>query len=116
MWRSDVLTVSPMARTECYQTLTAYLLPPQLRLAFGFRYGEADRLAARRVIEWIRQVYPILPDRLRYVGPYQEAHARMLRRAQPDLVTQALNLLWIGQRRLSRLPPRRPACNDSTPP
>lgn len=117
MWRSDILTVGPAARTiarqlfdgarpwlrvpRWYQTVTAHLLPPRLRTAFGFRYGETDRLAAHRTIERIRRVYPLLPDRLRYVAPYQEAQARMLGRAHPDLATQALNLLWIGRPRSS---------------
>jgi uncharacterized protein (DUF2236 family) len=117
MWCSDVLTVGPAARTlareifhgagtwlhipQWYQTLTAFLLPPPVRLAFGFCYREADRLAAHGTIERIRQAYSLLPHRLRYVGPYQEAQARTQGRAQPDIATQALNLLWIGQRWMS---------------
>jgi len=49
----------------------------------------------------IRRIYPALPERLRYVGPYQEAKARLSGRAQPDLATQVLNRFWIGQRRLA---------------
>ena len=116
MSSSDTLTVSPQARTiarqlfegtgtrlsvpQWYQRLTAHLLPPQIRTAFGFRYGDADRLAAERIIKRLRRVYRLLPSRLRYVGPYQEAQARMHGRARPGLATRSINLFWIGKPQL----------------
>lgn len=116
MASSDILTVSPQARTiarqlfagagtwlsvpQWYLNLTVHLLPPRLRAGFGFAYGEADRLAADRTIKRLRRAYRLLPSRLRYVGPYQEAQARMLGRAQPGLTTQAINLFWIGKSQL----------------
>jgi hypothetical protein len=36
--------------------------------------------------------YPALPERIRHVGPYQEAVARLAGRAQPNLATQLVNL------------------------
>ena len=116
MWESETLTVIPEARAiaeqvlsgtnlclripKWYRAVTAGMLPPRLRIAFGLDYGQAERRMAQSVIKWIRRVYPLLPDRLRYVGPYQEAMARLSGRARPDLLNQLANQLWIGQRTL----------------
>jgi uncharacterized protein (DUF2236 family) len=116
MSSSAILTVSPQARTiarqifegagtwlsvpQWYQGLTVHLLPPRLRTEFGFRYAEDDRLAAERTIRRLRRVYRLLPSRLRYVGPYQEAQARMRGRVRPDLATRSINLFWIGKPQL----------------
>ena len=59
-----------------------------------------DRSLADRALAWLRRVYPVLPARLRYVGPYQEAKARLSGRVWPDVGTQLLNMVWIGQREL----------------
>ena len=117
MWRSDTLTVGPAARELArqifagapqpwlrapgwYRALTAAMLPPRLREAYGLPYDEAERRAAERAVVWIRSLYPLLPKRVRHVGPYQEAVARLRGRPQPDLATQWLNRFWIGRRRL----------------
>jgi hypothetical protein len=67
---------------------------------FGLHYGQAEQRIAESVITWIRRAYPLLPDRLRYVGPYQEAMARLSGRVRPDLLNQLANQFWIGQRTL----------------
>lgn len=116
MSSSDVLTVSPQARAiarqllegtgtwlrvpSWYRGLTAHLLPSRVRTAFGFSYGDADRRAADRTIARLQRVYRLLPDRLRQVGPYQEAQARLLGRGRPDLAARAINLFWIGKPQL----------------
>jgi uncharacterized protein (DUF2236 family) len=113
MWESDILAVSPVARQiadrllsgaetwmcppQWYRALTAYLLPARLRQGFGLRYDETERSLAEGALAWIRLLYPALPERLRYVGPYQEARTRLFGRTQPDLGTQLLNRFWIGQ-------------------
>jgi len=118
MTRSDTLTVTDSARAMAqrllagtdtwfpipasYRALTAELLPPPLREAFALRYGEAERQAASNLIGWVRRVYPFLPGRLRYVGPYQEAEQRLMGRARPDFVTQVCNRFWIGRAELPR--------------
>jgi uncharacterized protein (DUF2236 family) len=116
MWCSDTLTVTAAARAtahaiftgafprvpQWYQALTKQLLPPPLREAFGYRNSESERRLAQRALAWVRWSYPLLPDRLRYVGPYQEARARMLGQARSDFVTQGVNLFWIGRRGLAR--------------
>jgi uncharacterized protein (DUF2236 family) len=80
-----------------YRALTAHLLPPRLAEGFGLPCGAEARERALSALHWIRRTYPLLPDRLRYVGPYQEAVARLAGRAGPDLATKALNRFWIGR-------------------
>lgn len=119
IWESEALTVIPEARAiaaqvlggtkvylrapRWYKAVTAALLPPRLRTAFELPYDEAEQRLAKSAITWIRRLYPALPERLRYVGPYQEAVARLSGKAHPDLLNQRLNQLWIGQRALDDL-------------
>jgi uncharacterized protein (DUF2236 family) len=114
MCESDVLTVTSIARVmaqrlltggggtwlcppQWYGALTAYMLPEPVRSAFGLRYDAAERRLAENALAWIRRFYPALPERLRYVGPYQEAKARLVGKVRPDLSTRLLNRIWIGQ-------------------
>ena len=113
MAQSETLTVSPAAREiatqifngarpwlrppRWYRALTASLLPERLRAGFGFELDERDVRSADNAMKWIRRVYPKLPDRLRYVGPYQEAQARLRGELQPDWITRCLNRAWIGR-------------------
>ena len=110
---SDVLTVSPAARDIAmqlfstrvtgiavplwYRALTAQMLPERLRMAFGLPLGQAERRSASRALKWMRRIYPSLPDRLRTVGPYQEARARVQGADRLALSTRWLNRLWIGE-------------------
>jgi uncharacterized protein (DUF2236 family) len=82
---------------QWYGALTAYMLPEPVRSAFGLRYDAAERRLAENALAWIRRFYPALPERLRYVGPYQEAKARLVGKVRPDLSTRLLNRIWIGQ-------------------
>ena len=118
MWRSDVLTVSEEARRiagavlsgagtrlpipSWYRALTARLLPARLRDDFGLLYGELEHRKTERALSWLRRVYPWVPGRLRYVGPYQEARARLAGQQRPGTATQLLNRLWIGQKSMTR--------------
>jgi len=113
MAQSDSLAVSPAARDiaeqifsgratglrvpRWYRALTAHLLPERLREEFGFEFGEREARSADRALAWIRRVYPRLPMRLRAVGPYQEALARLQGDQRPDLAVRWLNRLWIGR-------------------
>ena len=117
MWESEVLCVSDQARAIAgqimqgnkiwlrppgwYRAITARMLPARLRDAFGLHYGPAEQQAAETAIKWIRRVYPALPERLRHVGPYLEARARLSGSARPDLFTQVSNRIWIGKSFLS---------------
>ena len=86
-----------------YRAVTARLLPPQLRDSFGLPYGTAEQRTAEKAINWIRRTYPVLPERIRYVGPYQEANARLEGR-RLDAFTRMANRLSIGQPRLDGAP------------
>jgi uncharacterized protein (DUF2236 family) len=113
MAQSDNLAVSPAARDiaqqifsgratglrvpKWYRALTAHLLPERLREEFGFEFGEHEARSMKRALTWIRRVYPRLPMRLRAVGPYQEALARLRGDQQPDFAVRWLNRLWIGR-------------------
>lgn len=113
MAESDTLTVSPAAREiaaqifggarpwlrppRWYRALTASLVPERLRAGFGFELDARDAKSADNALRWIKRVYPKLPDRLRYVGPYQEAQARLRGELQPDWMTRCLNRAWIGR-------------------
>jgi uncharacterized protein (DUF2236 family) len=117
MTESDVLTVSPAARDIVrqifsgaatrirpplwYRALTAQMLPDRLRIAFELPLGEAERRSASRALKWMRRTYPSLPDRLRTVGPYQQAQARIKGSDRLSLTTRWLNRLWIGQPSMS---------------
>jgi uncharacterized protein (DUF2236 family) len=116
MIQSDTLSVSSAAREVAaqifaserpwlrpprwYQALTAQLLPDRLRTGFGFAFDEHETRAAERALAWIRRAYPRLPARLRYVGPYQEAQARLQGKAHLDFGTRCLNRAWIGRPQL----------------
>jgi uncharacterized protein (DUF2236 family) len=113
MLDSEILRVSDEARAiaghilqgtkiwlrppEWYRAITARMLPIRLRDAFGLHYGPAEDRLAETAITRLRRVYPVLPERVRYVGPYFEAKARLAGSARPDLVTRISNRLWIGR-------------------
>jgi uncharacterized protein (DUF2236 family) len=113
MAQSDVLTVTDSARATAhrllagtdawlpiptsYRALTAKLLPRRLRQDFALSYGPAERRSARNLLTWVRRLHPLLPGRLRYVGPYHEAEQRLAGRAQPDFAVRLFNQFWIGR-------------------
>ena len=113
MTRSNILAVTDPARIMAprllvgadtwlpipawYKALTAALLPPRLRDAFALRYGKAERDDVQQFIARARRIYPLLPSRLRYVGPYQEAEQRLAGRTQPDFVARMCNRFWMGR-------------------
>jgi uncharacterized protein (DUF2236 family) len=81
---------------EWYRALTASLLPPALADAFGLKRGEREQRLALRALDRVRTLYPRLPARLRFVGPYHEARERLAGRA-PSLATRLANRFWIGR-------------------
>jgi uncharacterized protein (DUF2236 family) len=107
---SDLLAVTPEARAVAdgllrrrwlrapgwYLALTASLLPDRLGEGFGLPRGAADRTAAARALARFRRLQRLLPDRLRYVAPYQEALARLAGR-DPGPAVRLLNRAWIGR-------------------
>jgi uncharacterized protein (DUF2236 family) len=113
MSRSDILAVSPAARNiaeqiffghatrlrppKWYLALTICLLPERLRGEYGLVFGEREQRRMDLALALIRRLYPRIPMRLRAVGPYQEALARLQGEKQPDLAVRWLNRLWIGR-------------------
>jgi uncharacterized protein (DUF2236 family) len=111
--QSDTLSVSAAAREVAgqifaggrpwlrpprwYQALSAQLLPDRLRMGFGLAFDERDWKAAERALACIQRVYPKMPTRLRYVGPYQEAQARLQGKPHLGWATRCLNRAWIGR-------------------
>jgi uncharacterized protein (DUF2236 family) len=83
-----------------FQNLTIALLPAPLRERFGFSFGDSHRRDLDQAIALIRCLYPLLPARLRYVGPYHEAEQRLVGRSAPDFVTRMCNRFWIGRAEL----------------
>ncbi|MCA6109510.1 oxygenase MpaB family protein [Bradyrhizobium cenepequi] len=83
-----------------YQALSTELLPDRLRTCFGLAFDERDRNAAERALARIRRLYSAMPARLRYVGPYHEAQARLQGRPRPGWATRCLNRAWIGRPQL----------------
>ncbi len=120
MMESDVLTVTSPARDIArqifsggatrirppvwYQALTSEMLPERLRIGFDLPSAEEQPKNTARALAVLRKIYPLLPDRLRNVGPYQEAQARMQGRGS-SLATRWLNRLWIGQPGMGRSEP-----------
>jgi uncharacterized protein (DUF2236 family) len=118
MAQSDTLTVTSEARSiarrllegadlwlpvpRSYRALTAGLMPRALRDGFDLRYGDAEQRSAQRLLRRVKRAHPLLPERLRYVGPYFEALARTAGRPAPDYLTQLSNRVWIGRRQLGR--------------
>lgn len=116
MMQSDTLSVSTAAREVAgqifaggrpwlrpprwYRVLSAQLLPDRLRAGFGFAFDEGDKKAAERALARIRRIYPKIPPRLRYVGPYQEAQGRLQGKPHLDWATRCLNRAWIGRPQL----------------
>jgi uncharacterized protein (DUF2236 family) len=80
-----------------YQNLTLALLPRPVREQLGFRSGGLEQPEIRRGLALLRGFYSLLPARLRYVGPYQEAEQRLAGLLTPDFVTRACNRFWIGR-------------------
>lgn len=109
---SDMLAVGPEARDiadhllkgkgaaralpKWYVALTAGLLPPHLRDAYGLTFGPLDRRRAERAIARLRFLHPKLPAKLRYVPPFHRAEARLKGKPAPDLVTRGLEKIWLG--------------------
>jgi uncharacterized protein (DUF2236 family) len=112
MLRGGTLAVGPQAREIAtrllaggnrrvpvlawYRALTASLLPAPLVEAYGLPFGARERRLARHVVNLARHIYPRLPERLRFVGPYHEARER-LRGRHPSRLTRIANRCWIGR-------------------
>jgi uncharacterized protein (DUF2236 family) len=82
-----------------YRAVTARLLPARFRDPFGLPYDEREQRAAAVALGRLRRAYPLLPRRLRFVGPYLEVEARLAGRGRDPLIGLS-NRFWIGQSRM----------------
>jgi uncharacterized protein (DUF2236 family) len=81
-----------------YRSLTAEWLPERFREEFVLPAGRRDEDSANRARRWLPPLYRRLPMRIRFVGPYHEAEARLVGR-KPGVLTRAGNRFWMGQPR-----------------
>ncbi|MGB6688168.1 MAG: oxygenase MpaB family protein [Terracidiphilus sp.] len=82
-----------------YRALTALWLPNRFRGEFALDFGAADQRAAQRALRRLPKIYPRLPLPIRFVGPWQEARAR-LDSGGAGALSRLSNRFWIGQPRL----------------
>ena len=82
-----------------YRALTAEWLPPRFRREFGMEYESVEERSAERAHGMLPRIYRRLPPGARYVGPYQEAKARLENRT-PGFVARGSNRFWIGDSRM----------------
>lgn len=90
---------------DWYKTLTAAWIPERFRGEFGLPFGTREASSAARTRRWLPRVYARLPDAVRFVGPFQEARAR-IGGHRPGPLVRASNRFWIGE---SLLPFGEPA-------
>jgi hypothetical protein len=74
-------------------------MPERLRSEFALEYDKREEDTAARARERLAGIYRRVPAALRFVGPYQEATAR-LRARRVNLLTLASNRFWMGQPRM----------------
>ena len=82
-----------------YRALTAAWMPPRFRQEFALSYGNMEQVSADRARRWLPRVYRKLPSNLRFVGPYQEACARLVHKKAGPLIRRS-NQFWIGEPRM----------------
>jgi uncharacterized protein (DUF2236 family) len=73
-----------------YAALTAGLLPPRLRDAYGLSFGRAEALVHAGTLRAVESAWPRLPLRLRFVPEYVEAVRRLEGKPRRDTVGRAV--------------------------
>lgn len=75
-----------------YATLTAGMLPPRLRDAYGLPFSRADERVYQGSLRALRAGWSHLPARLRLRPEYVEATRRLAGKPRPDRVGRALQV------------------------
>jgi uncharacterized protein (DUF2236 family) len=91
---------------DWYRALTAASMPERLLDEFALEYGKREEDAAARARGRLAKIYCRAPAVLRFVGPYQEAKARLLAR-RVNALTLTSNRFWMGQPRMMFAEPER---------
>lgn len=110
--RSPLLAVGPEAEEICdhllkgkgktpalprwYRSLTAGLLPADLRDGYGLTFGPVDRRKAEAWVKFYRRSLGMAPARLRYAPAWYRAQSRLKGKAAPDIITRSLEKLLTG--------------------
>jgi uncharacterized protein (DUF2236 family) len=126
MLKSDMLGVNALSREmahrvlhgqgswvpvpDWYRALTVASMPERLLNEFALEYGKREEDAAARARERLAKVYRRAPAALRFVGPYQEANARIFAR-RVNALTRTSNRFWMGQSRMMFAEPERSSKN-----
>jgi uncharacterized protein (DUF2236 family) len=79
-----------------YRALTTAWLPERFRREFSLDFGAAEQRAAEQATQRLFAIYHKLPERLRFIGPWRQAQARISCR-RPGPFTRLSNRFWIGQ-------------------
>jgi uncharacterized protein (DUF2236 family) len=82
-----------------YRALTIGWLPVRIRNEFKLSLSLRDKGASNRARRWLPRGWKLLPHFLRFVGPYQEAIARISNHSVSGL-SRISNRFWIGQSHL----------------
>ena len=82
-----------------YRALTTSWLPPHLQEGFRLPFGADEQRARDRALRWLPRMYPLLPNAIRYVGPFHEAQRRLRGRSVGFLIRTS-NQFWMGCPRL----------------
>ncbi len=121
MWRSGTLGVNALSRemardllhgrgswlgSHWYRALTAAWMPEVLRDEFALAYGKREENAVITALSRLSRIYRRLPAAFRFVGPYQEANARLLG-GHVGPFTRASNRFWMGEQRMMFARPER---------
>jgi uncharacterized protein (DUF2236 family) len=82
-----------------YRALTTLSMPERLRGEFQLSWGRKDAELAAKALKRLPRFYKLLPEPVRFVGPYREAQCRLLGRPV-DALTRVSNRFWMGQPRM----------------
>jgi len=82
-----------------YSALTTSWLAPRLRAEFALSLSPRDQSAICRARRYLPRLYRMLPKAVRFIGPWHEAHCRLVGRP-PGFIARAANRFWIGQPQL----------------
>ena len=114
MWSSEQLAVGSAARNigsflfeprwqmpwpvaRWLQTMTAGLMPEELRDAFALPWSEHHRRRFERSLRWLRRSHRLWPKRVRFVPPYLSALRRLDGRTARDPIGEWMTRLYIGK-------------------
>ena len=79
-----------------YSALTTGLLPPRIREEYGLPFGPAEEATYRGTLRAVKRVWPLLPDRTRWVPDYVEARRRLAGRPREDRLGRSVQQMILS--------------------